>query len=94
MTGIQESEDVVKLLKEAAVVLKKYKQGGLLSVIPELGTLMSAIKKASEDSDKIASELKDLTPEETSQLVNDLLVAAMALYEAVTLHEALLAQKA
>lgn len=84
MEGITESKEVIEVVNQLGVFIKKAKADGEINWwdLPSAGPLLLAINRAVQGAEKIPSEIKDLTPEESSELITNALNAVYALVQA------------
>jgi hypothetical protein len=87
MSGIKETEDLIKLVKVTGQLIQAAKADGSIDWkdIGKLGPEIAAIKDAVIGGPQIPEELKDLDEAEINQLFTDLVDAVTTLVQAVIL---------
>jgi hypothetical protein len=79
--GIKETMELLSLLEEVGVALQKAKEDGKVNWmdLPKFAPVVAAGKNAIEGSHMVAAELKDLSSEEISSLINKMTAVISAL---------------
>jgi len=82
---IKNTLELVSVLRVLGECLKKAREDGEMNIwdIPKFAPMISAGRKALEDSEQVKLEIKDLDEEETQQILEALLQAVMALSGAI-----------
>ena len=85
MSGIQETQDLIKLVQVSADVLKASKADGSIDYkdLTKLGPMIGALKAAAEGAKDVGAELKELSAEETTQLLIESVAAIKSLVDSI-----------
>jgi hypothetical protein len=85
MSGIKETQELIKLIAVTSEVLAAAKADGSIDYkdLTKLGPMIGALKAAVTDSKLISEELKELSPEETTALLIETVAAVKSLVDAV-----------
>lgn len=85
MSGIKETQDLIKLVQVSADVLKAAKADGSIDYkdLTKLGPMIGALKAAVDGAKLVSEELKELSPEETTELLIETVAAVKSIVDAV-----------
>lgn len=85
MSGIKETQELISLIATSAAVLTAAKADGSIDYrdLTKLGPMIGALKAGVDGAKLIPEELKELSPEEITQLLIETVAAVKSLVDAV-----------